>query len=318
MTPETSAALARIAEQHHGVFSTLHLKLLRIGRHEREHQIGCGHWLELHDGVFRFAGAPRTHRGDLMAGAWAGGHRAVVSHRSAAHVHGLPGGNGQIVELSCPRWRRARHDGLVVHERTALPDRDITFVDGIPVTTVERTIFDLCSLLGPRTIDFAIDSALRRDLTTFDRLAATLRRLGHRGVKGTVLLRSLLAQRDPLQAPTGSEREAMLIQVLRAHGLPEPVRQHVIRDVSGEFVARVDLAYPALRIAIEYDSYAHHVGKQQLVRDNRRRNRIVGLEWAVLVGTAEDVRLGQGRALARDVRRARATALARTGVAATG
>ncbi|MFI5046146.1 MAG: hypothetical protein ACHQIG_03705 [Acidimicrobiia bacterium] len=97
----------------------------------------------------------------------------------------------------------------------------------------------------------------------------------------------------------------MLVDVLLAHGLPEPTRQYVIRDVTGAFVARVDLAYPELRIAIEYDSYQEHVGKQQLVRDSRRRNAITALGWIVLVGTAEDVRLGQGRALASAVRRAR-------------
>jgi very-short-patch-repair endonuclease len=106
----------------------------------------------------------------------------------------------------------------------------------------------------------------------------------------------------------------MLIGVLRSHGLPTPARQHVIRDDTGAFVARVDLAYPDLRIAIEYDSYQEHVGKRQLVRDSRRRNAITALGWIVLVGTAEDVRLGHGRVLARDVRGARATAQARTGV----
>ena len=55
----------------------------------------------------------------------------------------------------------------------ALPDRDLTFIDGIPVTTVERTIFDLCAVRGPKTVDLAIDNALRRSLTTFEHLAAT-------------------------------------------------------------------------------------------------------------------------------------------------
>ena len=50
-----------------------------------------------------------------------------------------------------------------------------------------------------------------------------------------------------------------------------PVFQHVIRH-NGEFIARVDAAYPELRIAIEYDSYEHHTGKQAIVRDNDRRN----------------------------------------------
>ena len=293
MTPEATTALAGLAAANHGVFSALHLDLLGVTEHERAHRLETGLWIQVHEGAFRIAGAPPTLRGDLLAASWAGGNRAVVSHRSGAFLHDLPGKRDDVVELTCPRWRRARHEGLIVHESLALPDRDITFVDGIPVTTVERTIFDLCSIYRHRTIDMAIDNALRRELASFDSLVATLRRLGHRGVKGTALLRSLLAVRDPLRAPTESERESMLIDVLLAHGLPEPTRQYVIRDESGAFVARVDLAYPELRIAIEYDSYQEHVGKQQLVRDSRRRNAITALGWIVLVGTAEDVRLGR-------------------------
>jgi predicted transcriptional regulator of viral defense system len=315
MDAETAAAISRIAEANHGHFSAAHLRDLHVSDDDRTYRVESGRWIQVHERVYRAAGVPPSHRGAVIAACWAGGTRAVASFRSAAYLHAVPGGSEAIVEITCPRWRRARHAGLIVHESRALPERDTTIIDAIPVTTIERTIFDLCSLFGPRTIDFAIDNALRRELTTFDRLAATLRRLGHRGVKGTKLLRGLLAERDPLRAPTESEREAMLIEVLLRHGLAEPVRQHVIRDDRGEFVARVDLAYPALKIAIEYDSYQYHVGKQQNVRDNRRRNMIVGVGWAVLVGTAEDVRLGQGRALVRDVRRARANAQARTGVA---
>jgi predicted transcriptional regulator of viral defense system len=314
MTPETATTLAEIAESHHGLISATHLRLHGVSDDDRTYCLRSGRWIVVHDSVYRIAGCPVTWRSSLLAACWAGGNRAVASIRSAAELHELPGRSTSVVEITCPHWRRARHTGLIVHERRALPDRDLTIVDAIPVTTVERTIFDLCSLYGPRTIDAAIDNALRRDLTTFDRLAATLRRLGHRGVKGTVLLRSLLAERDPLRAPTESEREAMLIEVLTSHGLPEPVRQHEIRDDAGELVARVDLAYPGLRIAIEYDSYQHHVGKQQLVRDSRRRNAITALGWVVLVGTAEDVRLGQGRGFVGDLLRARAAAQARTGV----
>ena len=298
-------AVTEIAAQHHGLFAAAHLELLGIGEHERRHRVRTGRWIEIHQRVYRVAGSPVTWRSDVLAACWAGGARAVASFRSAAALHGLPGSTEQVVEITCPRWRRARHDGLLVHEARALPERDVTIVDAIPVTTVERTIFDLCSVCGNNTIDFAIDNALRRELASFETLTAVLQRLGHRGVKGTRLLRSLLAARDPLRAPTDSEREAMLIDVLRANGLPEAVRQFVIRDEQGIFVGRVDVAYPDQRIAMEYDSYQEHVGKQQLVRDSRRRNAISALGWTVLVATAEDVRLGSAQAFVSAVRRAR-------------
>jgi very-short-patch-repair endonuclease len=307
--------VAHVAEQHHGVFCRLHLDLLGVSTHERKYRVTTGRWIEIHHGAYRLAGAPRTWKGDAQAACWAGGTRAAISHRSAAAIHAMPGGTKSFVELTCPRWRRTRHAGLVVHESRALPDRDIVLVEGIAVTTVSRTLFDLGSVCGPRTVDLAIDNALRRELTDFDRLVAMLRRLGHRGVEGTALFRRLLADRDPLRAPTESERESMLIAVLRSHGLPEPMRQHVIRDPTGAFVARVDIAYPDAKVAIEYESYQHHVGKHALVRDSRRRNAITALGWTVLSGTAEDVRLGHGHALASAVGAA-LRAASRTGVIA--
>jgi hypothetical protein len=195
-----------------------------------------------------------------------------------------------------------------VHETGALSDRDVTLVDGLAVTTVERTIFDLCAVCGPKTVDLAIDNALRRGLTTFDRLAATLRRVGKRGRRGTRRLRRLLAARDPLHTPTESEQEQLLRDVLRRHGFPPPVNQYEVRDEHGQFLARVDVAYPRLTIAIEYESYQEHVGTLPLVRDSRRRNALLASGWIVLAATAEDVRYGQGHALATELRRAIALA----------
>jgi len=209
------------------------------------------------------------------------------------------------VEITCPRWRRARHEDVAVHETTAVSPRDRTVVDGIPVTTIERTIFDLASVCSPFTVELAIDNALRRDLTTLDKLGAMLRRVGRQGRKGTKLLRSLLAERDPLYAPTESERELMLVRLLREHGLPEAERQFSIHDDEGNFVARPDLVYRDLKIAMEYDSYERHIGKRALIRDNRRRNAMMGVGWAVLVATPEDVRYGNGLQFIREVKKTR-------------
>jgi very-short-patch-repair endonuclease len=70
-------------------------------------------------------------------------------------------------------------------------------------------------------------------------------------------------------------------------------------------VARVDFAYPDLKIAIEYDSYEHHTGKAALDRDGARRNAVVAAGWLPVTATAADIR-NQGRRLANDLRRARA------------
>jgi very-short-patch-repair endonuclease len=85
-------------------------------------------------------------------------------------------------------------------------------------------------------------------------------------------------------------------------GLPEPAVQHVVTDSNEAFVARVDLAYPNARLAIEYDSYQEHTGKIALIRDSSRRNALVATGWTVLSATAADLQRNC-RTLIRDVRR---------------
>jgi predicted transcriptional regulator of viral defense system/very-short-patch-repair endonuclease len=306
MKIDVDAAVARIAESHHGVFAFHHLQQLKVSEDDRCLRLESGRWESPYQLVYRIAGAPRSWKTELLAACWAGGERAFASHQSAAALWDLPGQRRAVAEITCPRWRRARHLGLLVHETTALSSRDTTIVDGIPVTTVARTIFDLGAVSRRFTVDQAIDTALRNELTTLDELYAVLRRVGKRGRKGTKQLRGLLAERDADYAPTESEREQMLIRVLLAHGLPEPERQFSIYDDLGEFVARPDLVYRDLKIAMEYDSYQHHVGKDALVRDSRRRNAMTAIGWITLVATAEDLNRGNGHKFVSDVSKTRA------------
>ena len=86
------------------------------------------------------------------------------------------------------------------------------------------------------------------------------------------VLRTVLDEWNPDNPATESAMETLLLQVLREHGLPEPTLQHEVFDALGRLVARVDAAYPAFRIAIEYDSMQEHSDEFQLARDAHRRN----------------------------------------------
>ena len=117
-----------------------------------------------------------------------------------------------------------------------------------------RTIFDLTAVRGDATVDLAIDAALRKELTTVAELCATLKRLARRGRTGTARFRALLADREGTGGLSESSPEHLLLRMLRRHGFPTPVVQFEIRDPDGRVIARPDLAYPDLKIAIEYDS----------------------------------------------------------------
>ena len=238
------------------------------------------------------AGAPLPWESHVLAACWAGGFRGVASHRSAAALYGLAGGRRTIIEVTCPRWRRARHDGLVVHETKTLAEWDVAIVQGIPATTVERTLLDLGAVCGPGTVRIALDAAEHRGLTSLKRVEAALARLAESGRPGVTSLRQALDAALARRGIPESEMETMLLDAIRRHGLPEPVLQYEIRDARGRFVARVDGAYPWCHVTWEYDSKQEHTGELALARDAERRNRIVLAGFSPLTVRYEDLRAG--------------------------
>jgi predicted transcriptional regulator of viral defense system len=304
MTDRLDEQIARIAADHHGLFARHHLLELRVTPEERRHRLATGRWESVHDSAYRIAGTPARWHASVLAACWAGGTRAVASHRSAAELYGLPGGRRDRVEITCPRWRRARHQGIVVHESLALREDVVTVVDGIPCTTVERTLFDIAGMNRPRTLDLAIDAALRQGLTSVAALRDHVQGLAKRGRRGSARFRSAIDLRTPADVVPESAPERLLATALVHQGLPRPELQYVVRDVDGAFVARVDIAYPKEKILIEYESFQEHTGKLALVRDSARRNALVALGFTALSATAADLR-DDAAMLARAVRRIR-------------
>jgi hypothetical protein len=242
--------------------------------------------------VFRIAGTPDTVEARLVAACFAGGLGAYASVRSAAMLWGLPGGSRSVVEITCPRWRRARHDGLIVHEWFgALDAGDVVARAGIPVASVELTLLTLGSSVPEPVVEQAVDVAVNRSLTTFPSLRGTLERLAKRGRSGCATLRTILDVRAPVSGTPESPAETTLLRILVGSGLPIPELQYEVCD-GRALVARVDAAYPDHRVALEYESYEHHTGRAALVRDSARRNRLARLGWTVVAVTAEDLRGG--------------------------
>src|SRR5690242_19353956 len=105
------AALANLAAGKHGIFTYDDARRCGLTRNQIEDRVG-NRWCHLYDGVYRVAGAPMTWRGELLAATLAAGKQSGISHRSAAAFDDLPGGRGDLVELSCLRWKRSVRPGL--------------------------------------------------------------------------------------------------------------------------------------------------------------------------------------------------------------
>jgi hypothetical protein len=152
------------------------------------------------------------------------------------------------------------------HRRPLPPDR-VVVIDGVPCADALQTLVDLANTLDDDRWEQALESALRMKLVT----VADLNGVSGRG---SPRIRRVIARRPVGAPPTGSILETMMVQLARTiPGLGDPVRQLVVLNRHGDFVACVDLCWPALGIFIELDGMGH---KGQPVYDARRQTAVTG------------------------------------------
>jgi very-short-patch-repair endonuclease len=296
--------LAAWAARRHGVFSLDEARAFRFTRAEIEGRV-ANRWEHVHQGVFRVPGAVPTWHSRLLAACLAAEAKpAAVSHFSAAALYELPGGRTDIVEITCRRWKRTVKSGLVVHESTRFDPIDVAEWEGIPVSTPERVVMEVAALRPYVSyVERVIQAARRKRLITYDSTLATFQRLRRRGLPGVKAVKNALELWDPGSRPTHSDMETELLQILRAHGFPEPITQFPVLDEFGNLVATPDLGMPWWKIVIEYDSNREHLDEFQIARDERRRNQMVAAGYKVLIARWPDIRNG-GRQLVDEIRRA--------------
>ncbi len=237
-------------------------------------------WEELEGCVYRIGGAPQSIEQLTLAAVFASGPGAAASHRSAAAIWRLRGISAKDPEVIVPYGRRGHPGGVRVYRSRTIRKGDVTAFGPIPITSTTRTLLDLAGVLDVEALEDALDDALQRQLTSARRLGGRIDAAG-RGVVGVGVLRGLIAVR--WGSHLGESRfENRLRRVLLSSGLPSPVPQYVVRDGGGTFIARVDLAYPRAKVAIEADGYAFHSGRRDFERDRVRQNRLINAGWRVL------------------------------------
>ena len=293
---------ARLGSVQHGLVSRRQALEQGLNEPQIAWRLASGRWHELYPGVYRIAGSP-SHWHQWMLGAclWAG-DEAVASHRSAAALWGLDGFSPGPVEISVTKGFRHPPRSIIVHRFKDLPEVDRTRFGEMPLTTPARTILDLGALRGSRTVDIALDSALRNSLTSMDELWDVLRRHARRGRAGIRTLRTLLAQRAISATPTESALEVRLFNLIAASTLPLPAKQWPIVE-RGIELRRLDIAYPENKLAVEGMSYRHHFGRRAWLGDMRRENFLVGRGWRILRFTDDDLRR-RSRWIVREIRAA--------------
>jgi very-short-patch-repair endonuclease len=233
-------------------------------------------------GVYRLEGTPRTHAQQISAVCKWAGVGSAASHRTAGGLLGLHDAHHHVIEITTHRCLRPPSERIRVYRRGRLPARDISCVQGIPVTTMPRTVIDLASVCGEEVVDVALDTAIRMGMRRRDFLTR-LDELSAPGRNGIAVVRRLVAERVVEQGLTESPFERRLLRALRKARLPLPVCQFEISE--GDFSARVDFAYPERGLVIEADSYRWHDGRAAWERDRARVSELASRGWRILLVT---------------------------------
>lgn len=205
----------------------------------------------------------------------------AIGGLSAAWWHGAPfAGPREPVTVVRPpdvEWKGPR--GVRVHR---CPGRPASFSDddGVPVTTAAQTAWDLAALEPLGTAVAALDGMARAGSVTVPELDELAR--SGRGRWGVARVRRAFGLVDP-RADSPPESRVRVACVLA--GL-EPVPQHEV-DV-GPFVVHVDLAFPLVRLAVEYEG-AHHFEGDQIASDDERYAALRCAGWTVIRLSAADL-----------------------------
>jgi very-short-patch-repair endonuclease len=273
------AALAEIAARQHGVVTRKQLEALGFGTSTITRWAKEGRLHRLHRGVYAVGHTAISWDARCLAAVLAR-PGSVAGHKTAAWIWGLRRWRPETIHVTAPTRQRVKRD-FVVHFARLAPE-DSAAVDGIPVTSVARTMLDLAPSEPTRRLHQMMDRAEERktfDLRRFDRLIA--RAGGH---PGRVKLRHALETFRPEHVVLRSDLERRFRRLVLAAGLPAPRTNAVVEGYE------LDAYWEAEGFAVELDVYATHGSRLSFEADRERQDDLLlaGIEMIRVTGARLD------------------------------
>lgn len=208
---------------------------------------------------------------------------AFVSHFTAARVVGapVPAHSDEHVTVPDQGSRRPR-PGLRCHT-AAVAAAEVRVLSGLRVSAPHRLFVELASMLTLVDLVILGDWLVRRGYTTTQALTEYC--AAYSGRHADAARAAAAYVRDRVDSP----KETMLRLLIVLAGLPEPVVNHELRDNFGSVVMRLDLSYPDLRLAMEYDGRHHLESARQWERDIERREQLGDGSWRLITVTSAGI-----------------------------
>jgi predicted transcriptional regulator of viral defense system len=252
-----------MAKKQHGVVSIRQLEgPLGFSQRSVSRAVDAGRLHRIYRGVYAVGHAELSQRGECLAAVLAVGPGAVLSYYSAGWLWGLWSGSPAPFEVTSfvPRHHQPPK-GVRRHRARNLIEEDRAMVDGIPVTSVARTLLDLAWKLRSDQIARVLSRAEELKLLDLEDINAVIER--NRGHHGAKRLRYALDIYKPAIF-SRSEFERRFVSYLVDSGLPRPATGW------NELGHEVDVYWPELRFGVELDSWATHGTRDAFERDHDR------------------------------------------------
>ena len=252
-----------LARRQQGLLTHAQLTSIGVGRRTIERWVALGRLRAVHREVYAYGPRPLTKRGKWLAAVLALGPGAFLSHESAAALWGLAGDRPKV-DVNAPRGRQVRPgraSGIKVH-RCKFDPVEVTVRDGIPVSTVARTLFDLAERAQRHRLKNAWGEASRLGFLRIPEVAAVYER-GY-GRRARRRIKPFLDAEQRHVEDTASPLEDRFAAFVVAHRLPPP-QTNVLVD--GD---EVDALWPAARLIAELDSWEFHAHRAAFEKDRSR------------------------------------------------
>ncbi len=266
--------ISPLAARQHGVVARWQLIELGVSTSAIGRLLKAGHLHIVWPGVYAVGHRTLSREGRWMAAALSGGPGAALSHRAAAALHQIRADS--LLEVTSPNQRRPRK-GVVFH-RSVLPFDEVTTEDGIPVTTIPRTILDLAAVLPRRQVEKAINEIEEKRL--YDRLSLPklLERYPRR--RGTATIKAILADQRLGESVTRSDLEEAFLSFIAAVSLPPP-RTNTWINVGARWF-ECDAVWREQRLIVELDSRRWHATPERFESDRVRDRILAAAGWRVI------------------------------------
>jgi very-short-patch-repair endonuclease len=260
--------VARLAERQHGCVTYRQLLELGLSRAAIAHRVRTGRLIRLYRGVYAVGHRPAGFAAGACAAMLGCGRGAALSHRAAAHLHGFVARPAGPVDVTVPRTRRVRVEGVRVHHAD-VPLDQIERCQGLLVTSPARTIVDLAATEAPGAVERALSEAFALRLVSRASVLAVLDTVPR--ARGGPALRDML---DAGRHRAQSHPERLLHRLILEARLPSPE----LNAKLGPW--KPDLLWRQRGLVVEVDGYAAHSSPRAIERDRRKEAalRAMGLQ----------------------------------------